>query len=81
MTQDEMDARRWRAVRQRYACSLCRLATDSASYSSTKAPALLDAWADMAAAEVEAFDPEHWINVEVPATVADLRAQGYGDER
>ncbi len=81
MTQDEMDARRWRAVRQRYAGSLCRLATDSRSYSSVKAPALLDAWADMAAAEVEALDPDHWINVEVPAIVADLKAQGYDHER
>lgn len=74
--QDVIDARRWRAVRQRYASALCRLATDSRSYSSAKAPALLDAWADMAAAEIEAFDPEHWMNVEVPERLAALKLDG-----
>lgn len=75
--QDAIDARRWRAVRTRYGCSLCRLATDSASYSNEKAPALLDAWADMAAAEIAAFDADHWMNVEVPATIADLDRAGH----
>lgn len=73
--QDAIDARRWRAVRKRYASALCRLATYSTSYSSVKAPALLDAWADMAAAEIEAFDPEHWMNVEVPARIAELERE------
>lgn len=75
--QDMIDARRWRAVRTLYGCSLCRLATDSTSYSSEKAPTLLDAWADMAAAEIEAFDVDHWMNVEVPATIADLERTGH----
>lgn len=74
--QDSIDARRWRAVRKRYASALCRLATDSTSYSSAKAPALLDAWADMAAAEVEAFDPEKWMREEVPARIAELKRSG-----
>lgn len=52
------DARRWRAVRQRHAVALTCLATGSGAYSSHTAPAILDAWADMAAAEIEAFDPE-----------------------
>ena len=73
--QDAIDARRWRAVRKRYASALCRLATDSCSYSSAKAPALLDAWADMAAAEIEAFDPEHWMNVEVPERISELESE------
>lgn len=73
--QDAIDARRWRAVRKRYAFALCRMATDSANYSSAKAPALLDAWADRAAAEIEAFDPEHWMNVEVPARIAELERE------
>lgn len=72
-SQDAADARRWRAVRKRYAVSLCRLATGSVSYSSVKAPALLDAWADMAAAEVDAFDAEKWRNEEVPARIAELQ--------
>jgi hypothetical protein len=55
---DAADARRWRAVRTRYQYSLCCLATGSTSYSSTKALELLDAWADRAADEVEAFDAE-----------------------
>ena len=74
--QDAQDARRWRAVRKRYGIALCRLATGSASYSSVKAPALLDAWADMAAAEIEAFDREHWMNVEVPQRIAQLESEG-----
>lgn len=58
--QDAVDARRWRAVRTRYPYSLCRLATGgSRSYSSTKAPELVDAWADRAADEVEAFDADN----------------------
>lgn len=52
------DARRWRAVRQRHAAALTRLATGSGAYISHKAPAILDAWADMAAAKIEAFDPD-----------------------
>lgn len=75
--QDAVDARRWRAVRKRYARALCRLATDSTSYSSDKSPALLDAWADMAAAEIEAFAPEHWMNVEVPQRIEELKREGY----
>jgi hypothetical protein len=78
--QDAIDARRWRAVRKRYASALCQLATDSRSYSSVKAPALLDAWADMAEAEIEAFDPEHWMSVEVPERIAELEREfGRGD--
>lgn len=83
--QDAIDARRWRAVRARYTCSLCRLATNSVSYSSEKAPALLDAWADMAAAEIEAFDTEKWMNEEVPARIAELereiRSEGHDGQR
>lgn len=73
--QDAIDARRWRAVRQRYGVALCRMATDSMSYSSDKAPALLDAWADMAAAEIEAFDPKKWMDEEVPARIAELERE------
>lgn len=73
--QDAIDARRWRSVRKRYASALCRLATDSLSYSSAKAPDLLDAWADMAAAEIDAFDQEHWMNVEVPERIAELERE------
>lgn len=75
--QDAIDARRWRAVRKRYASSLCRLATDSTSYSSVKAPALLDAWADMAAAEIEAFCAERWMDMEVPERIAELERDGH----
>jgi hypothetical protein len=31
----------------------------------------------MAAAEIEAFDVDHWMNVEVPATIADLERTGH----
>lgn len=70
--QDVIDARRWRAIRERHASALCRIVTGSRDYNSAKAPALLDAWADAAAAEVEAFDPEHYWGVEVPARIAEL---------
>lgn len=60
MNQDSIDARRWRAIKQRHAVVLCRLATGSAAYSSEKAPALIDAWADMVAIQVEAHDQELW---------------------
>lgn len=78
MTQEELDAidaRRWRALKKRHAVALCRIATGNVSFSSIKAPALLDAWADMAVAEIEAFDHEHWINVEVPARISELQKE------
>ena len=59
-TQDMIDARRWRALKQRHGVKLLRVATGSVAYSSERAPALLDAWADMAAAEIEAHDPDLW---------------------
>lgn len=73
--QDAIDARRWRALKKRYARALCRLATDSHNYSSAKSSAILDAWADRAAAEVEAFDPAHWLGVEVPERIAELERE------
>lgn len=68
------DARRWRALKQRHGMALVRLATGSTSYSTTSAPALLDAWADMAAAELEAFDPEKYASTEVPERIAELNS-------
>lgn len=59
-TQDAIDARRWRALKQRHGVKLLRMATGSVAYSSERAPALLDAWADMAVAEIEAYDPDLW---------------------
>ena len=50
---DAIDARRWRAIRIRHAVALCRIATDGDSYSNVRSPMLLDAWADLAAAELE----------------------------
>jgi len=29
----------------------------------------------MAAAEIDAFDPEHWMNVEVPERIAELERE------
>lgn len=68
-------------MRRRYAVSLCHLATGSVSYSSAKAPALLDAWADMAAAEMEAFDAEKWRLHEVPALIDELQSARPGDRK
>ncbi len=73
--QDALDARRWRAVRTRYAHALCRLTTDSPHYNTATAPAVLDAWADAACAEIEAFNPAHWINVEVPRRTEELQRE------
>lgn len=73
--QDVLDARRWRAVRQRYARALCRLATGGADYSSVRAPTVLDEWADAAQAEIKAFDPERWKAVDLPARIAELEHQ------
>jgi hypothetical protein len=67
------DASRWRAIKFRHSVALCRLATGSVSYSNAKAPALLDAWADMASAEIEAFDPEKYMNEEIPERLKELR--------
>lgn len=69
---DAKDAARWRAVKKRHGMALVHLATGSRSYSSSGAPLLLDAWADMADAEIKAFDPEKWINEEVPERLAEL---------
>jgi hypothetical protein len=56
--QDAQDAARWRGVKARHGMCLVRLATGSTGYSSAKKDGILDAWADMAVAEVDAFDPE-----------------------
>lgn len=73
--QDAIDAKRWRAIRERHAVHLCRLATGSSSYNSDKAPGLLDAWADMVAHEVDAFDRDHWRDVELPNRIESLRQE------
>lgn len=70
--QDAIDAKRWRAIRERHAVHLCRLATGSGSYDSDKAPGLLDAWAAMVAHEVAAFDRDHWRDVELPARITEI---------
>jgi len=56
---DALDAARWRAVKARHAMRLVRLATNSGGYNSARAPAILDAWADMAKAEIEALSERH----------------------
>lgn len=66
------DARRWRAICRRHGAAMTRLATGSSSYRSDKKQAALDAWADAAAAEVAAFDPEAWLREDVPARIAEL---------
>lgn len=68
---DAADARRWRAVCTRHGVALTRLATGSGSYHSNKKQAILNAWADMAAAEVEGFDPDAY-RQEVEERIADL---------
>ena len=70
--QDIVDAQRWRAVKLRHPAALCRLATNSVSYSSDKVDALLDAWADMARAEMDAFDPDTF-RKEVAAHLEGMR--------
>ena len=70
--QDSVDARRWRAVRRRYSVRLCRMATGSVSYSSNGVDAILDAWADMAHAEMAAFDPDTY-RKEVEAQIQAIR--------
>jgi len=67
------DARRWKAIKQRHSIALVRLATGSGSYNSSKAPAILDAWADMAAAEIEAFDPDAYLK-EIESRIAAFEA-------
>ena len=67
----EKEAARWRGIKQRHSVALVRLATGSGSYSSGKASGLLDAWADMAAAEVDAFDPDAYL-AEVDARIAEF---------
>lgn len=69
----EADARRWKAIKQRHSIALVRLATGSGSYNSSKAPAILDAWADMAAAEIEAFDPDAYLK-EIESRIAAFEA-------
>lgn len=69
------DARRWRAICRRHGAALTRLATESGSYHSDKKQAVLDAWADAAAAEVEAFDPDTWLREDVPARIAELERE------
>ena len=54
------DALRWRGVKARHGMSLVRLATSSGAYNSAKKDAILDAWADLAASEVDAFDKDAW---------------------
>jgi hypothetical protein len=75
MEQDAIDARRWRAIRERHAVHLCRLATGSSSYSSDKTPGLLDAWADLVAHEVDAFDRDQWRDVELPNRISELKRE------
>lgn len=69
--QDAIDARRWRAVCMRHGVAMTRMATGSSSYSSHKKQAILDAWADMAAAEVEGFDPDAY-RAEVEERIAEF---------
>ena len=70
--QDSVDALRWRAVKLRHSVALCRVATNSVSYSSEKVSALLDAWADMAHAEMDAFDPDTY-RKEVEAQIEGMK--------
>ncbi len=72
--QDAIDARRWRAVCTRHGVAMTRMATGSGSYSSHKKQAILDAWADMAAAEVEGFDPDAFRAENEAPTIAFLEA-------
>lgn len=76
--QNAIDARRWRAVKQRHVAVITRIATGSTSYSSAKAPAILDAWADMAAAEIEAFDPDAY-RAEVGERIKEFE-KSYGND-
>lgn len=76
--QDAIDARRWRALKQRHAYALVRLATGGTSYNSEKAPAILDAWADVAIAEIKSFDPVAW-HKESSKRIEELEAQHFGD--
>lgn len=55
-TQDAIDARRWRSVKAKHCLALTRLATGESNYSSVKTPAVLDAWADLAFAEIDALE-------------------------
>lgn len=52
------DARRWNAVKRRHGMALVELATGNRSYASHQADAILDGWADRAAHDIEAFDPQ-----------------------
>ena len=69
---DKLDAQRWRAVKKRYSVRLCHMATGSVSYSSDKVDSVLDAWADMAHAEMDAFDPDAY-RAEMAAYVEGLK--------
>lgn len=73
--QDAIDAGRWRAVKARHAVALCRIATGSTRYSSAKAPALLDTWADTAVQEIATFDANKWMLQDVPARIAELQGR------
>jgi hypothetical protein len=56
MTDDRQDAERYRAIKARHAYSLVSRFIDKGSYSSHRAGAQIDAWADAAAQEVAEWE-------------------------